>query len=106
MDNIDKPVFILLDGANFVKFGRTLSQIEKSSRNLFPRLSLIYTSITADDILPHFPAPEETLEMKTLEFESCVEILKTEIVRNGCELSSEMLTKLRQQVTTGLTTWL
>lgn len=98
MDKIDKPVFLLIDGANYVKFGRTLSQTEKPLRKLFPKLSLIYTSISSDAILSAFPPPEDTLELKPLEFESCMEILKVETVRNGCGLSSDQLTVLRQHV--------
>lgn len=98
MDKIDKPVFVLIDNANYVKFGRTLSQTEKPLRKLFPKLSLIYTSTSADAILSAFPPPEDTLEIKALEFDSCLEILKVETVRNGCGLSADQLTTLRQQV--------
>lgn len=95
---MDKPVFILIDGANYVKFGRTLSQTERPLRKLFPKLSLIYTSNSQESILSQFPSPDESIQMPQLDFESCVEILKVETVRNGIGLSADQVTALRQQV--------
>lgn len=98
MDRIDKPVFLLIDGAHQIKYGRTLSQTEKPLRKLFPKLSIIYTSTSADAILTAFPTPEDSLELPKLDIDSCMELLKVEAVRNGCGLSGDQLTKLRQQV--------
>ncbi|KAI6217268.1 putative WD repeat-containing protein [Aphelenchoides fujianensis] len=83
MDQVDQPVFLLIDGGNYVKFGRTLSETEKPLRKLFPRLSLIYTSSSADTTLAAFPPPDEVVELKALELEA---------------LTSDHLAALRQQL--------
>ncbi|KAI6229454.1 putative WD repeat-containing protein [Aphelenchoides besseyi] len=100
MDKVDKPVFVLIDGANYVKFGRTLSETEKPLRKLFPRLSLIYTSLNVETTLAAFPTPDEVVEIGALDFESSVQIITSEITRNGHHLSSDKSSVLRQQLKT------
>jgi hypothetical protein len=98
MEKIDKPVFILIDSVNYVKFGRILSQTEKPLRKMFSKLTLIYTSNAQDSILSVFPTPEESISMPLLDADACIEILKVETVRNGCGLSPDQVTTLRQQL--------
>uniref|UniRef100_A0A1I7SBV7 WD_REPEATS_REGION domain-containing protein n=1 Tax=Bursaphelenchus xylophilus TaxID=6326 RepID=A0A1I7SBV7_BURXY len=79
LEKVDKPVFLLLDNANHLKFGRSLSEIEKPLKKLLPKMSIIYTANSADAQIDCFPMAEEFLALEPIAGEQCLEILKSEM---------------------------
>lgn len=48
MEQLDRPLFVLIDDAQLLKFGRTLSRVEKPLTKMVSKLSLVFTSANVD----------------------------------------------------------
>lgn len=97
LEKIERPVFLIIDNAHSIRFGRTLSETEKPLRKLLPKLSIIYTSTSADCQLACFPMAEDLISLKLLQGEQCLEVLKMETMALQ-SAGQENLNSLMQQV--------
>lgn len=83
----------MIDDINILKFGKSLSRLEKPLKKLFPKLSFIFTSCAQTPIacLP----PPELIEVPQLNREQILDILKNS---SADKLSADQSGILRQQV--------
>lgn len=99
LEKLPGQLFLLIDDSHLLRFGRVLSQLNKSNIKLLPKLSIILFSAFSNKINANF-LKAELFELNSMNSEQILEILKNQkSFENGNKLRSDQLTILRAQVT-------
>ncbi|VDK50940.1 unnamed protein product [Anisakis simplex] len=99
LQKLDRPLYILLDDANLIKYGRALSALDKPFRKMLPNLILIATSSTPLQI-PFMPAPK-SFQLPVFTDTEIIDHLKEYVVDMDRRLTADQFGLIRQQLVNG-----
>lgn len=97
LQKLDRPLFVLLDDSNLIKYGRVLSALDKPFRKLLPNLTLIATSCSPSQI-PFMPSPQ-TFQMPEFTNNEIIDYLKDYVDSLDRKLTADQYGLIKQQLT-------
>ncbi|VDM39179.1 unnamed protein product [Toxocara canis] len=96
LQKLERPLYLLVDDANLIKYGRALSTLDKPFTKLLPNLILIATSSSPIHI-PFMPTPQ-TFQLPSFTDTQIIEHLKEYTTDMERRLTADQFGFIRQQL--------
>lgn len=96
LQKLDRPVIVLIDDANLIKYGRILSILDKPFRKCLTNLVLIATS-TSPITIPFMPPPT-LIELPEFTTNDIVRYIKLNVSENELTVNSQQIAEIKNIV--------